>query len=40
MVSLMAVLAQYAKEHAGLAAGESTAFDPSAPSFSSIFDPR
>lgn len=40
MVSLMAVLAQYAKEHAALAAGESTAFDPSAPSFSSIFDPR
>ncbi|MDO8800439.1 hypothetical protein [Phenylobacterium sp.] len=40
MFRLMAVLTQYANDHAALAAGESTAFDPSAPSFSSIFDPR
>ncbi|MFZ3007491.1 MAG: hypothetical protein WA047_15095 [Phenylobacterium sp.] len=40
MVRLMAVLAQYDKEHAALAAGETGAFDPSAPSFASIFDPR
>lgn len=40
MVRLMAVLTQYAEEHAALAAGEVCSFDQSAPSFASIFDPR
>lgn len=40
MVRLMAVLAQYDKDHAALAAGETGAFNPSTPSFASIFDPR
>lgn len=40
MVRLMAVLAQYANEHAALAAPESGPFDPYAPTFASIFDPR
>ena len=38
MVRLMAVLTQYDKEHAALAAGEIRRFDP--PSFASIFDAR
>ena len=40
MVRLMAVLTQYAEEHAALAAGEVCSFDQSAPSFASIYDPR
>jgi hypothetical protein len=40
MVRLMAVLAQYAEEHAALAKGETLSFDQRAPSFASIFDPR
>ena len=40
MVRLMALLAQYDKDHAALAAGETGAFNPSTPSFASIFDPR
>ena len=38
IVRLMAVLAQYAEEHAALAAGQTMSFDPGAPSFAAIFD--
>lgn len=40
MVRLMAVLAQYDKECAALAIGETGAFNQSALGFASIFDPR
>ncbi len=40
MVRLMALLTQYAEDHAVLAQDETRSFDPTSPTFGSIFDPR